>query len=136
MRLILQILFLVLFYSNVLAQKKVEKLKLIKTDTYTIQVPKSWKKIEFDQNKYELAFATKNNENSIFFNVAKCFKSFSAKSKEGEFGFGKMRINILSETLKNTDETYCGNIDIMNRNEVEIIFPILESLNNKVINER
>jgi len=51
-----------------------EKSKSIESKTYSIQVPESWTKIEFDKNKYELAFAIENKENSIFFNIKNATK--------------------------------------------------------------
>jgi len=42
-------------------------------------------------------------------------------------------VNILNEPLKNMDETYCGNIDILNRNDFDKILPILETIKPKII---
>ena len=108
-----------------------EKTKLIESTTYSIQVPKSWTIIEFNKEKYELGITTENNTNRIFFNIQKCFSKYNTESEEGQFGFGKMRVNILNEPLETMDETYCGNIDILNKNNFEKILLFLETITPK-----
>ena len=109
--------------------------KIIKASTYSIQIPESWKTIDFDENKYELGLINENRGNSIFFNVSKCFKLINPEKREGQFVFGRMRVNILNETINNIDETYCGNIDLLNRNDWDTIMIMLESIKPIFIGE-
>lgn len=109
-----------------------ETYKTITTSKYILQVPELWEVTDFDENKYDLAFKTQDGENYIFFNLRPFYEKLDS-DPDKDFGFGRIRVNILSRPIKYSDKKYSGNIDILTENNLEAILKSIELIIMKMM---